>query len=1329
MAIHNFSPVWPGPVVLVPMTTDILLIGDIDYQSATTWASNKDNYFNLYLQQLPDQPAPFGTKHCPAVGAHLLWTLPFSIRHGKQDTTTNQVAFPAVPNRWLVTRFEYPRNINDDSIPDTKPVDVTPRLPNEGVHLLASDDLFNIDEDPDRFSQYPYVEDEWETPVKGIGKNYLLTDWTGEASTGELHLQAVGPGDVSWSVAYDNVTNVFSLHDELSDKAAIYTYSIIGWYDNPASDVLIDLPTSSKEEWLAALNNGFSWTIGDGLQDLDHAIDAWRIWQRQHGLDGDFDPSKIDLPEQAKQAIIAWHRWQMEYGDKISPAPLPVQTVCHSMVETVVWEGPGRAYGSGAPGGGTKYPDVAIGNNPVEAISSYMANKVAKETGQEAFVYDIERAFEAFQQDLIFDLEDDPVRVETLLHNNRFETAYSGQEWIVVLARQDNENPNYTGGQQTIPLSPQHTRLLKSLNQLQTEINNLYSTIATQRTELFSLSLKLSFISIDTPDNIRQRVNSSFLALKTNLQANLAEYADKSAQAANDADGLRTALGAEYVVKAVDLVAFAAPNDPVVMVAGVNQDTKLGDPTQFEDGTLLNVRMTGETVRSIQVSFTVNGGIQTKTIGAAELMSALVFPQWNAIPKEVLDLWVETLLLDVSCARLLAALFLKMCGVSNPSNTQLNPIARQIRLQQSAVWNDPVALEVPVQTLGDVAQYNGVIPAELSVSFRHGQPWTPVYMDWKVQWRPNSERPGEELRDWTLGDIDYEWTGSAITPIQNFPPFSGRAILNANAAKVIQEKFESFVADDNYNTSKIPDYIKEDLRVVAHQITKMDLLTQSMSGLTRQLTTQYITMNSYPTEEEVQELLGNSNTNFRPMAGDYAHLQPFLPIPSGHFEVLDLWVVDAFGQILRGGQQSPIPNIYWAESIATYSPNYKGNTKNFGQLPPRLAQTAKVNLDLLQGDDDRIKSNSADLTSPICGWVMPNHLDNSLIVFNAAGENMGAIIKVGREAKSPDASRDYTIRWDAVPGSNAVLGAPPDLPNEHLEAFVMRLLATAANGSGAYDDLMDSIDSSLWAMGNFGRQAGNLSVLLGRPLAVVRAEVGLSLGGLPLFNQSWIATGEFYDREGTYRLSYPPYCDVPFHLRIGDSQFTTNGVMGYFQSDNYDTFYAVYGSGLQTSRLKKALSEPASQGRLGLDEYETTLRGTPGFKTAYVNTGHLVTLPPSASPVKLTLLVDPSGDIPVIPGSLPATAVSLPNGPVASALNNLKATFRAGPLLLNPDRIQMPTPAEVKGNWAWRARKDVTTWNDEVPITPSTPVATLNTTTPSLIEGWIVLSGSNATTP
>jgi hypothetical protein len=1309
-------PVWPGSRVLVPMATDILLVGKPD--QVTTYASTKNSYFDLYMNPGAILPPPFTTSTLD-VGAHIMWSLPHSLRSGSQNSQQEHVDFRLVPNRWLVTRFKYASSGGDGEL---APPEVT-------AMVVQSDTLYNIQSNPSAYNQYPYPQDSG-FPLRGIGTADELSQWNGQAGPDTPFLQAVGPGALSWSVAYDNIKNVFSLYDdfgEVAEEASIYTYSVVGWYATPGDDVLSSLPVSGNAEWLAALEQGFGWTVGASPAAVEDAVSAWKAWQKAHGLEGDFDPAKLDLPEQAKDAIIAWHDWQQANGITEVPPDLPSKLLCHSMVATVNWQGSGHAYGTGVPGGYADFPAVAVGNSATEAISVYMASRAASELGEDpSFIPEIERALSAFQKDLLFDLANKEVnKVETRLHNDEFESAFSGQQWFVVRPESTDEDIQATGGQQTIPLDPKNTATLTALNTLQDEVNALGATIASQREELFLLSLKKLQLTRHSDPDIVKKVEDSLSAIKAALTANLAAQGEKSTQVESDSSAFQTTLGTEYVLKAVDLSPYAYPNDPVVMLAGGKLDTKLNAPGQYNEDPLLFVRTTGQTVTGLDVSYTPSEGNAgpEETIGADELLASggVVLPAWNAIPKEVMDLWVEALLLDVSNAGLIAMLYFNKAGIT-PTAADIAALTTKIQKQQTAIWNGAEQLGVHPQSLAEVAGVNGVLPSEVAVAYRKEQPWTPIYLDWKISWFPTAQDPNDVLNDWSLGDIDFSYTGTSIPKPPDVLIYEGRTTLNTKTAQNIQSKFATFESDPNYNN--LPDFIITNLTKVANDIKEIDIVTQSMGGLGKQLVTEITAMNTFT--DENADLIGNSNALFRPVVGSESSSGPFFPLRSGHFQVLDLWLVDSFGQIWRGkdpafGEDSPLSNVYWSEALTTPAAIDKAET--YGQLVPRFQQEVRPDPVFLQSDNDDIHSNSADQTSPICGWVMSNHLDSSLMVFDAAGNNLGAVIKVQRQQENGTTSPQFSIRWDAVPGSNTPLGARPKLPNAHLQGFILDLLATAPQGAEAYDELMASIDTTLWSMDAFPVQEGNLSIMLGRPLAVVRAEVGLKASGMPVYNQSWPDTGEYYNHEGSYTPTDPPYVSVPFPVRVGDSVAQNNGVLGYFANDEYDKFYSVYGSHNQTEVFKQLLANKGGA-RVDANGLLKAAAQSVSLTSGYVVEDHLLQIAQSDAPVKLTVIMDSIGDMPVISGSLPTRELTLPHGPVSRALKNFTATFRAGPLLLDPNKIKMPVPAEVRGNWGWMARKDITSWNPNVEVENYTPVATLENDIPTLTEGWMTLSGA-----
>ena len=62
--------------------------------------------------------------------------------------------------------------------------------------------------------------------------------------------------------------------------------------------------------------------------------------------------------------------------------------------------------------------------------------------------------------------------------------------------------------------------------------------------------------------------------------------------------------------------------------------------------------------------------------------------------------------------------------------------------------------------------------------------------------------------------------------------------------------------------------------------------------------------------------------------------------------------------------------------------------------------------------------------------------------------------------------------------------------------------------------------------------------------------------------------------------------------------------------------------------------------------------------------------------------------------------------------------------MVSQNQIRMPLPAEMRGQWSWTARSDVTTWRAEDKVQTRNPDATFDTSPPRLSEGWLVLSGA-----
>src|ERR1700674_277842 len=233
-----------------------------------------------------------------------------------------------------------------------------------------------------------------------------------------------------------------------------------------------------------------------------------------------------------------------------------------------------------------------------------------------------------------------------------------------------------------------------------------------------------------------------------------------------------------------------------------------------------------------------------------------------------------------------------------------------------------------------------------------------------------------------------------------------------------------------------------------------------------------------------------------------------------------------------------------------------------------------------------------------------------------------------------------------------------------------------------------------------GQGDHDLAVLIGRPLAMVRAQLQFELFGRPALNQSWrdtLLTAAVGADAGLTTFSFP--------IRLGSTELLDDGLIGYFGApstdphigDTYTIFNAVHPSTGGTSPYVKAVA-PGNYLQLPFDY-------------------------PAYTKKNLTLLLDPLAKVHATTGILPTAKLKLPAQFYASALARIAVTFRTGPVLTQPDTIRLPFPAEQHGTWAWirRTGTGATDWEIE-PIIAANAQARLENTPPHLIDGWLQFS-------
>jgi len=401
------------------------------------------------------------------------------------------------------------------------------------------------------------------------------------------------------------------------------------------------------------------------------------------------------------------------------------------------------------------------------------------------------------------------------------------------------------------------------------------------------------------------------------------------------------------------------------------------------------------------------------------------------------------------------------------------------------------------------------------------------------------------------------------------------------------------------------------------------LLAQSLSGFNEALLMQKQTFqlpvgdplgfaDYQPFTDAVRDVVGRSNrTAPQPHTG-------FNPIRTGVLKINQLRLVDTFGQVQTLNLQE---NQVITTDVMTSPTNPHLTT-----LPPRIVQPARLNFRWLAGEDDFAlqesddpEMNSHPVSTPICGWLLPNNLDNSLMVYDAQGRALGSLNRGGRWEPAPGGQRSV-VRWP--------------LPNPHLhrvvtylqeqsaEAITMDEIQTGGDryqfleergpdrvyidtqtnkrlvlknqetqGAGFLDAFLDVIEN---ALDNIDPEyAGGheaLALLMGRPIAVARASLNLEVQGCPAIDEEWNVFQQDMERafQKDYRATmlamikpvtpFMPvdllteieskdrdretqnYTEVEIPIRIGEYRQLNDGLVGYWIEDDGkyrgNTFYA-----------------------------------------------------------------------------------------------------------------------------------------------------------------------------
>ncbi len=1080
-------------------------------------------------------------------------------------------------------------------------------------------------------------------PTK-MGRVLALESWDGDGPGGSsLFLRAVGPGDLAFAAYQPGVENIFSFYDALGgvQPPVPLTYLVMGWYSDPQQDPLYG-PVHS---W------------GAGCQPTRQPFAGAAGWKE----------------------LLAALRWSVEGSEE-----LPTRTLYHALIYDVKWqdhEVPPRKNPN------ADHLEVVVGNTGVDALAAFVRSHTPGAQGKlEA------ETLEAFAHNALQTLKqpDGAAQLDLKIRRSGFGSAPGGTFWEIVPVESSNLEPGAAPPQ----ITPAQAAWVAQLNTAQQKLDATRRELDSLRWELYATWWKAGYyqqmpfpekfnlqnnynIDVDSIYNdsiapaLKKSGNSSLIKQVTQLAAQVASMASGLPDPTNPQSIAHYAGGhlnpSELELKPRALPPFEHPSDPVVLVAGL---TSSGAARQLAAGSSLPCRFADQAVTGVQ---TAGGPVKASS---GDLQGQIPTPHSSHLPAAIAGgmekLAVEAFFVDPGNATLIVK------GGLGSSNQQW------IQKLESAMADHQAQIS---------SREDPLIAAFAFAPWQ--QAWAPLYLDWEIYFQPTvgkqvieTDNYPFDAGDWSFDGSEYDWQGT--DPASSLT-FLGRSVLTSKACSLLSSRLEDYLESHANPELKA-------VETLIASIGQQSFFSQTLSGLNDQLIMRSLET-SHPPDASVAQEVGEQYDAVPAVAlGNVQDTPFFFPVRGGFFSFHKLAVVDAFGQVLdltlangnAGGSAESFHPLR-GRGLAPQQGTHLSAPQRLVKQAPRVVQGAGLRWHFVAADNDQHEVGYSADADPVCGWLLPNHLDGALLVYDATGNALGELMLLVNAAGTKEVS------WQGAPDSPHAVADPSQIGNAHLAQAVGKLVGRGDEGAG-FVNFLQAIDETLWRVDPLGgRSDQNLSVLIGRPLALVRARLDLELHGLPVYSQSWL---------DTLKKRTADFLSVEFAVRLGSLELFNDGLMGYFLGTSYERFNSVH--------------QPAHPGH-SAHPYLAPI----GVDGNYVNLQL-----DSSSPAFVTLLLDPRGDVHVTTGILPTRAVQLPARYFEQALARMAVTFRTGPVLSEPSPVRLPRPAEHHGSWSWIERTGTAAgdWRS-AEIVRANAKARLSGSPPAFLEGWLKLTPKDIEDP
>lgn len=581
------------------------------------------------------------------------------------------------------------------------------------------------------------------------------------------------------------------------------------------------------------------------------------------------------------------------------------------------------------------------------------------------------------------------------------------------------------------------------------------------------------------------------------------------------------------------------------------------------------------------------------------------------------------------------------------------------------------------------------------------QPWNPFALEWRVELFPVREQNGLDTADGeysssfidnnyelAVGNVDLTPKAGKATTRKAMSVYSGSSLLTPHAKRQLENRIQAFLEERKADGDN-DDHVVKAIHRVRDRLAggSFHALAQRLHGCGEALLMHKQTMqlpiaepfgfaDAQAFSDRVRAAVQYQNRS-APQPGD-----DFQPIRAGSFRIHLLRLVDTFGRT----QSLRVKNdkVIVSEALHTHG------APDRVSLSPRLVQPARLNFRWLAADrggpnqSDEIEMTAHPNTTPICGWLLPNDLDDSLMIYDAGGAPLGSL------RASLDAAKSE-CEWIPAPGGSSM--SIEHIANGHLKRLVGYLKKQDA---ASFERFLANVQSAFERIDPESHaQHDALALLVGRPMALVRTTLDLQLRGRPAISQSWNNLRRDMDRDlrgeaqgmaaTTTRHSHSA-TRVQFPIRLGAARQLNDGLVCFWKE--------------------------ASNG--GAPEYD--YEGGPRWPAFDAGSEPDLLQSIGDPPQKLTMLMDPLGVVHASSGVLPMKSIHIPAAQYANALQKMAMTFLCAPILTTQGRVEVPLPGEPGYAWSWlvpdAAARD---------ISPVSLDADLDATS-QIVEGWLQLS-------